>query len=119
MNTDIPMNKVLVMMVGFPRSGKSTAARQLATIHNAPIVCPDEIRYALHGEDYIADREPEVWQIAHVMVKALFNAGHQNVILDACNNTVASLALKWLAISICTLSSARLSPRTKRQVLRP
>lgn len=93
--TDIPMAKVLVMMVGLPRSGKSTAARQLATIHNGAIVCPDEIRYALYVEAFLPEREVEVWQIAHVMVKALFGAGHNTVILDACNNTIARRA-EWI-----------------------
>lgn len=75
--------KVLIAAVGLPRSGKSTWARTQAY----PIVCPDEIRTALHGHRFIAEAEGFVWAIAKVMVRALFGAGHQFVILDACNNT--------------------------------
>jgi predicted kinase len=50
-------------------------------------VCPDEIRRALHGERYLQLAEPMVWTVATLMVRALFGAGHERVILDACNNT--------------------------------
>lgn len=79
MDTD----KTLVMLVGLPRSGKSTWAQ--AEKH--PIVCPDAIRLALHGQFYISAAESYVWAIAKTMVRALFLAGHDMVILDACNNT--------------------------------
>lgn len=79
MDTD----KTLVMLVGLPRSGKTTWAQ--AEAH--PIVCPDAIRLALHGQAYISVAEPYVWAIAKTMVRALFLAGHNTVILDACNNT--------------------------------
>ncbi len=41
--------KTLIGMVGLPYSGKSTAARELGF----PIVCPDAIRLALHGQRFI------------------------------------------------------------------
>ena len=75
----------LILMVGLPRSGKTTLARQLGF----PIVSPDEIRLALHGQVYVSSAEPFVWAIAKTMVRALFGAGHGTVILDGCNNTVA------------------------------
>lgn len=74
-------NKVLYMTVGLPRSGKSTWCRQ----QGIPVVCPDEIRLAIHGKPFIKTAEPYVWAIAKTMVKALFGAGHNIVILDACN----------------------------------
>lgn len=74
--------KTLHMMVGLPRSGKSTRAKLMGY----PIVNPDSIRLALHGEPFRADSEPMVWAIAHVMVDALFLC-HDNVILDSCNQT--------------------------------
>ena len=75
--------KTLIMLVGLPRSGKTTWALE----HGAPIVNPDAIRLAIHGNAYIQDAEKFVWATAHYMVKALFLAGHDTVILDACNNT--------------------------------
>jgi predicted kinase len=73
----------LILMVGLPRSGKSTWARH----HGAPIVNPDSIRLALHGQRFQAEAEPMVWAIAKYMVQALFLAGHSFVILDATNTT--------------------------------
>lgn len=75
--------KLLILTVGLPKSGKSTWARQTGL----PIVNPDAIRLALHGQRYYGPAEPHVWAIAHTMVDALFMAGHPTVIVDACNNT--------------------------------
>ena len=79
--------KTPVMMVGLPRSGKTTRADECYP--GAPKVNPDAIRLALHGQPYVASAEPFVWAIARTMVKALFLAGHDVVVLDACNNTRA------------------------------
>lgn len=76
-------SKILIATVGLPRSGKSTWARTQAY----PIVCPDEIRTALHGHRFIAESEPFVWAICRVMIRSLFGAGHHFIILDACNST--------------------------------
>ncbi len=74
---------ILILTVGLPRSGKSTWARQ----YGAPIVNPDAIRLALHGQRFQVQAEPMVWAIARYMVEALFLAGHTTVILDATNVT--------------------------------
>jgi predicted kinase len=71
------------MMVGLPRSGKSTLATQMGY----PIVSADAIRRALGTYPFIPAAEPWVWQIARTMVESLFHAGHQNVILDSCSQT--------------------------------
>lgn len=85
-------NKVLILTVGLPRSGKTTWAR--GTGH--PIVNPDSIRLALHGKNFEALAEPVVWAIAKIMVRALFLAGHDTVILDACNVT-ADRRREWIS----------------------
>jgi hypothetical protein len=53
-----------------------------------PIVNPDSIRLALHGQRFVGEAEPMVWTIARYMVIALFGAGHDDVIIDATNTTV-------------------------------
>lgn len=73
----------LTVMVGLPRSGKSTLARA----SGLPIVNPDSIRLALHGQAFNPAAEPMVWTLARYMVEALFYAGHQHVVLDATNVT--------------------------------
>jgi len=80
----------LILMVGLPRSGKTTRALELSTKFGAPIVSPDAIRSAIHGsgsKTYLPKAEPLIWGIAKTMVSALFEAGHDIVIVDACNNT--------------------------------
>jgi len=77
------MGKLLICMVGLPYSGKSTFAKA----YDYPVVCPDAIRVALHGRKFIPEAEPYVWAIARTMVKSLFLAGHQAVVLDATNTT--------------------------------
>lgn len=72
-------DKLLIATVGLPRSGKSTWAR--STPH--PIVCPDAIRLAFHGQRFIGECEQWIWVFARTMVQALFMAGHDVVILDS------------------------------------
>jgi len=71
----------LILTVGLPRSGKTTWARA----QGHPIVNPDSIRLALHGQRFYGPAEPMVWASAKLMVSALFGAGHETVILDATN----------------------------------
>lgn len=76
-------DKILVATVGLPRSGKSTWAVSQAW----PIVNPDAIRLAIHGQRFNAQAEPFVWLVAKTMIRSLFLAGHKVVIVDACNTT--------------------------------
>jgi predicted kinase len=78
---------VLILLVGLPYSGKSTWAGYYNRLRSAPIVSPDAIRLALHGNRFEPEAERMVWTLAHYMVEALFEAGHGEVILDACNGT--------------------------------
>lgn len=85
------MTNTLILTVGLPYSGKTTWALQ----QGHPIVQPDAIRLALHGERYVQAAEPMVWAMARYMVRALFLAGHNTVVLDATNTTAARRA-EWL-----------------------
>lgn len=87
-HVDLP---TLHSTVGLPRSGKTTWAKQTGW----PVVNPDSIRLALHGQAFVPEAEAMVWVIAQYMVKALFLAGHRDVVLDATNFTKARRA-QWV-----------------------
>lgn len=71
----------LLLTIGLPRAGKSTWVKSAGF----PVVNKDAIRIALHGEMFKVEAEPMVHVIAQTMVKALFGAGHDTVILDETN----------------------------------
>ena len=75
--------KTFICTMGLPRSGKSTWVKE----QNFPIVNPDAIRLAIHGQRFWAPAEKQVWAPANLMVRALFGAGHETVILDATNTS--------------------------------
>lgn len=77
-------DKLLIATVGLPYSGKSTWAKE----QGIPVVEPDCIRMALHGQRFVPEMEPYVWAIAKTMVKALFIAGHDKVILSSTCTTM-------------------------------
>src|SRR5580698_4180408 len=79
--------KTLICTVGLPRSGKSTWAQQTMKDKGLPIVNPDAIRLAVHGQRFVAVAEPFVWATAKAMVRSLFLAGHDAMIVDATNTT--------------------------------
>lgn len=77
------MTRELILTVGLPYSGKTTWAKSTGW----PIVNPDSIRLALHGQRFHAAAEPFVWACAYLMVEALFRAGNHKVIVDATHIT--------------------------------
>lgn len=84
------MNKLLICMVGLPRSGKTTIVSQLMKKHSAPVVRRDDIRLALHGMRYEHRAEPFVKAISDVMIRSLFLSGHEVVICDETNYSRAA-----------------------------
>jgi len=77
------MENILILMVGLPKSGKSTWAQQTGY----PIVNRNAIRLALHGKPYLQEAEPMITVIEEYMVNALFLAGHGTIIVDATHTT--------------------------------
>ena len=77
------MIKRLHLFVGLPRSGKSTLAKLLGY----PRVEGDALREVIHGTPYKLNMEPLVNSFRHIMVEALFAAGHTDVIVDGCHQT--------------------------------
>lgn len=98
---DILDNKTLILTVGLPYSGKSTWTRRMTS----PIVCPDSIRVALHGNRFIKETEDYVWAIAKTMVRSLFYSSHETVIVDATNITRYERA-KWRELGNWTTTIA-------------
>jgi predicted kinase len=80
----------LIVTVGLPRSGKTTWARTTGW----PIVNPDSIRLALHGQRFYGPAEPFVWAMAYAMVEALRLAGHERIVVDA-TNVSAKRRAEW------------------------
>ncbi len=76
----------LVVMVGLPRSGKSTVVDRDYLSQGYAVVCPDEVRRAIHGQRFVASAERWVWATVFTMVDALRRRGCR-VVVDACNVT--------------------------------
>lgn len=79
------MKPTLLSLLGLPRSGKSTITARLRRELGVPVVNADSIRLALHGQRYEALAETFVFAIREVMVRSLFNAGHDLVLYDETN----------------------------------
>jgi predicted kinase len=78
-------DNVLILMMGLPRSGKSTMAREINKKHGYPIVNPDSFRLEIHGAPFFRPAEALVWYMVEITIRSLFRAGHSHVILDATN----------------------------------
>lgn len=83
----------LGIMMGFPRSGKTTYAmrylsgRQIEDRFTR--VSPDDIRLAIHGRAWVAEAEPMVWAMTEIFVRSLLR-GDSDVLVDATNLTSSS-----------------------------
>jgi predicted kinase len=111
------MSKELILMVGLPRSGKTTWARS----QGYPIVNRDSIRLALHGERYLAAAEKLVTVIEECMVKALLLAGHDKIIIDACHHCKRRRH-RWVVFSLdndvdVTLINMQVIPTPKEECI--
>ncbi|TCL39964.1 putative kinase [Anaerospora hongkongensis] len=78
----------LIITVGLPLSGKSTLVEKCSRFTaKVAVVCPDTIRLAMHGNQFIDLAEPFVWATAQIMARTLLKQGY-TVIIDATNTTV-------------------------------
>lgn len=88
----------LIIMVGLPLSGKSTLAKKISEhMPNITVVCPDTIRLALHGNQFIGAAEPFVWAVAQIMARTLLIQGN-TVIIDA-TNTSSDRRKMWVQMA--------------------
>ena len=72
---------ILFIMVGFPRSGKSTWIKENS---NYLVVEPDWIRREILGHQFHKPAEPIIWLIADSFIRIALSQG-QNVVLDGTN----------------------------------
>lgn len=93
------MALTLTAMRGYPASGKSTLARQIADETGAVVVCRDELRNMLHGTYWSGKRELEdqVTIAERAQVKAFLMAG-VSVVVDA-THLEPSYLRKWAKLS--------------------
>jgi len=73
------MRKFMTVMIGLPRSGKSTWAHA----QNCPVINRDGIRQGVLGDIRDFSQEDRVNQIEEEMILSLLHAGHERVIIDA------------------------------------
>jgi predicted kinase len=76
----------LTVLVGLPKSGKSTLVKQEYLPKGYSIVCPDNVRVAIHGERFVERAEPFVWATVYAMVDSLLLSGNK-VVVDATHTT--------------------------------
>ena len=79
--------KKFVVMMGLPRSGKSTYVD--SHLSDYQVICADDIRLAM-GVQYLQEIESFVWANHDVMIKAYLIRG-KNIVVDATNTTDKTL----------------------------
>lgn len=89
------MTLTLTAMRGYPASGKSTRAREIAAETGAVVVCRDDLRQMLHGTYWSGKREleEEVTVAERATVAAYLKAG-KSVVVDA-THLEPSFLRKW------------------------
>ena len=87
----------VAVMVGVPLAGKSTLSRYLKEKYRYVVVCPDTVRTAIHGRQFIHSAEPFVWATVEAMVRVFLTQGDK-VVVDA-TNTHPAARQKWLRIA--------------------
>lgn len=75
----------LAIMCGLPKSGKSTYARTLKD-EGWVVISPDQVRLAMHGQQFHNHAEPFVWAVVDCMARSLLNGEHR-VVVDATHTT--------------------------------
>lgn len=73
------------MMIGIPRSGKTTIVNKKWP--NLPVVSADRIRKRLHGKPFVEEAETMVWAIREYMLRELLSQG-LDIVIDETNTTI-------------------------------
>lgn len=91
-------DKNLCVMVGLPRSGKSTVAKEIAENEVGTIVNRDTLRLVAHGHVFRAEAEPLITFIEDVMVRSLMSTGTKSIIIDS-TNLLPAFRNKWRTLA--------------------
>jgi len=88
----------LILMVGYPLSGKSTLAQKYAkTLKGFKVISEDNFHSSIAGERTYQDKETAVWALMHIAVREqLLNGKH--VIIDSINLT-REVRLRWSMVA--------------------
>ena len=77
------MAKTVTILVGLPRSGKSTWIKNNKREEDV-IVSADQIRYLVYGQRFWSKGEPLTWAIREIILRMLMEQ-EKDIIIDECN----------------------------------
>jgi predicted kinase len=86
----------LVITIGPPKSGKSTHVDNL-TPFGWTVLCPDDFRWAIYGQEFFKQGEPFVWASVEAAARAILRRNGK-VVIDATNTTVAARST-WVRLA--------------------
>lgn len=86
----------LTLLCGFPASGKSTFLERCGDT-TATILCPDDFRKELTGQEFYAPAEEFVWATVKLTARVLLQQG-RSVIIDATHLSKSSRS-QWIKIA--------------------
>lgn len=90
---------MLTVMCGLPGSGKSTYLEEhFSTIDPEIVLCSDDFRWALTGQQYYGPAEDSVWSHVKIAARVLLKKGY-HIIIDGTHLTIASRR-SWIALSL-------------------
>lgn len=88
---------MLTIMCGLPGSGKSTYLRESTETAKSIILCPDDFRLAITGQQYYGPAEDMVWSHVKITARVLLKRGY-DVIIDGTHLTRGSRG-SWIRIA--------------------
>ena len=95
------MSNHLVVLCGFPGAGKTFIRHSPGGRQRGIVLCPDEFRKVLTGQDFFAPAEEFVWGAMKLCARVLLsqrNEFPETIVIDATHLTKASRA-QWITLA--------------------